>query len=449
MGKFRLRNTLLWWLPLALLASLTILLVVAERELQIRIDQALATERMHIGRARSAREEAQKTYVALLQRWIRPASLKAEGSKQVAQNLARMRTATDSFVTLEPLSQIEGQARATLVVSLALFANRVQKALINEDGPAAIAEINEYNAAIDAATNQVLTIDSAAGQVSDTQVLTLRRNSGLAIAGLVLVGAGASGLAFVWWLMKRRSDRRYRAAETARCEQERAAAMRARFFAHLSHELRTPIIVIQNLTAELREVSQVSVAKRIRQAADELLHGINNILDFSKLEIGRQSMRIEAIDIRDVIRRSVHRCEGLVGTKNVEIVVDIAQDLPMIAGDIVKLYQVFTNLIANAIKFTDQGQIVVSAALCSSASIRIEVKDSGIGIAEQALARIWQPFEQADDAISSRFGGTGLGLSLAKALIELHKGTVGVNSKLGEGACFWVTLPIAQIAAAA
>jgi len=135
--------------------------------------------------------------------------------------------------------------------------------------------------------------------------------------------------------------------------------------------------------------------------------------------------------------------------KNVEIVVDIAQDLPMIAGDVVKLYQVFTNLIANAIKFTDQGQIVVSAALSNSASIRIEVKDSGIGIAEQALARIWQPFEQADDAISSRFGGTGLGLSLAKALIELHKGTVGVNSKLGEGACFWVTLPIAQIAAAA
>jgi signal transduction histidine kinase len=325
----------------------------------------------------------------------------------------------------------------------------VQKALINEDGPAAISEIGEYTAAIDAATEQVLTIDSAAGQVTDTQVLALRRNSTLAMAGLVLVGAGAFALAFVWWLQKRRSDRRYRAAEAARSEQERAACMRARFFAHLSHELRTPIIVIQNLTTQLSDPSCLAVAKRIRQAADELLHGINNVLDSSKLQIGHQSMRIEAVDIEDVIRRSVHRCEGLVGTKNLEIVVDIEQNLPMIAGDIVKLHQVFTNLIANAIKFTDQGQVLVRATPSNVGLIRIEVIDSGIGIAEQALTRIWKPFEQADDVISSRFGGTGLGLSLAKTLVELHKGTVGVHSKLGEGACFWVTLPVAQTAVAA
>jgi signal transduction histidine kinase len=121
----------------------------------------------------------------------------------------------------------------------------------------------------------------------------------------------------------------------------------------------------------------------------------------------------------------------------------------MIAGDIVKLHQVFTNLIANAIKFTDQGQVLVRATPSNVGLIRIEVIDSGIGIAEQALTRIWKPFEQADDVISSRFGGTGLGLSLAKTLVELHKGTVGVHSKLGEGACFWVTLPVAQTAVAA
>jgi len=443
------RRSLLWWVPIGLLAALSLLLVLAEHELQTRIDKGLATERIHVGRARSVREASEKTYVDMLERWIRPATERGMRATQVAVDLDHLHVATNRFAALEPLNDIETNARTSLVVALAMFSNRVQKALINEDGPAAIAEIHNYTSAIDEATEQVLQIDTAAGQASDTQVLALRRQSAVAMTGLVLVGAGACFLAFVWWRQKRRADHRYLVAESARREQVQAAGLRGRFYAHLSHELRTPIVVIQNLTSALVDSSVSSVAKRIRQAADELLHSINNVLDSSKLEAGRQEMRIESIDLEKVIRRSVYRCEGLVGDRSIAIVVQVSEQLPAICGDTVKLHQVITNLVANAIKFTERGSVRVLATQQDEQSVRIEVHDTGIGISDDAMTRIWQPFEQADDTVSSRFGGTGLGLSLVKTLVELHGGEVGAHSKPGEGACFWVRLPVSRSAVAA
>ncbi len=132
-----------------------------------------------------------------------------------------------------------------------------------------------------------------------------------------------------------------------------------------------------------------------------------------------------------------------------KIVIEVAETLPTIVADTVKLHQVVTNLIANAIKFTESGTVSVSATRRDDQQVTIEVRDTGIGIPEAALARIWHPFEQADDTISSRFGGTGLGLSLVKALVALHGGEVGVNSKPGEGTCFWIRLPIVHSSAAA
>ena len=435
--------------PALALVALTLGLFAIDRELQVRIDEALATERVHVGRARMVRESAEKAYVGMLERWILPLAQRTDQSRIVTQQLSDLRAATTAFVELEPLSATESEARTKLLVGLALFSNRVQKALINEDGPAAIAEISEYTASIDEATRQVLSIDAAAGHVADTKLLELRRKGSLAIAGLALTGACAIGLSAIWWWQKRRADRRYEMAESARREQEQAALLRSRFYAHLSHELRTPIVVIQNLTDKLKEPAVAATGKRIRQAADELLHGINNVLDSSKLESGSQDLKLEAVDLEQIIRRSAHRCEGLIGVKDVKIVLEISEGLPHIVADIVKLHQVVTNLIANAIKFTESGTVLVRAGKGDDGLVTIEVKDTGIGIPETALARIWQPFEQADDTISSKFGGTGLGLTLVKSLVTLHGGKVGVSSQPGEGTCFWIMLPITQRSAAA
>jgi signal transduction histidine kinase len=447
---FHIPRSLIWWLPLGVLLALTLLLVAVEHELQARIDAALIMERTHVGCARTVREASETAYVGMLERWIRPPHERAERAKRVARDLEHLRSVTDDFVLLEPLSPIEADARARLVVALALFSNRVQKALINEDGPAAIEEIHEYTESIDYATKQVLTVDSAAGQARDTQMLVLRRKNSLAVAGVVTVGSGACILAFFWWHQKRRADRRYQAAESARREQVEAGRLRTSFYAHLSHELRTPIVVIQNLTSALQDSSSGAIGRRIRQAADELLHAINNVLDSSKLEVvGRASMRIESLDLGQVIRRSVHRCEGLVGDKAIAIVVQVPERLPPVDGDAVKLLQVVTNLVANAIRFTEHGCVRVVAFQSDERAVRIEVHDTGIGIAKEAITRIWQPFEQADDTVSSRFGGTGLGLFLVKTLVELHEGQVGVTSTPGVATCFWVTLPISRAAAAA
>jgi signal transduction histidine kinase len=432
-----------------MLVATASLLAAVERDIQSGIDTALENERTHIGSARSLRELSQKTYADMLERWIRTESERTERAKQVLRDLENLRGTAESFANLVPLNQIEAEARSTLLTALALFSNRVQKALIVEDGPAAIAEIHEYTGAIQEGTRQVLTIDSAAGRQGDTQMVVLRRKSASAITGLFLIGAGACLHAFFWWLQKRRADRRYQAAESARVEQEHASRVRAQFYAHLSHELRTPLITIQNLTVQLHEPSVVHTAKQIRQAADELLHGINNVLDSSKLEAGRTELRREPVDIEHVIRRSVHRCLGLVGTKQVAVEMHVEQGLPEIVADVVKLHQIVTNLVANAIKFTDQGVVRVQVTRTGDEALLLEVTDTGIGISGEATSRIWKPFEQADETISSRFGGTGLGLSLVKALVELHDGKVGVTSTPGEGTCFWVTIPISREATAA
>ena len=436
-------------LPALALIALAVGLFAIDRELQDRMDDALATERLHIGRVRVVRENVEKTYIAMLERWIKPIAERTDRSREVARLLNELRATTDQYIQLEALSETESEARMKLLVALALFSNRVQKALISEDGPAAIAEISEYTAAIDDATHQVLGIDAAAGHRADTKLLELRQRGSLAVLGLVITGAAAILLAALWWHQKRRADRRYQMAESARLEQEQAAAIRSRFYAHLSHELRTPIIAIRNLTYKIKDPAIVELAMRIRQAADELLHNINNVLDSAKLEAGGQDLILKAVDLGEVVRRSAHRCEGLIGTKKLDVVLTVPSDLPEIIGDVVKLHQVFTNLIANAIKFTEVGTVLIRASRQDEQTVTVEVRDTGIGISQDAVSRIWQPFEQADESISSKFGGTGLGLSLVKTLVTLHGGEVGVNSKLGEGTCFWIKLPIASRAAAA
>ncbi len=416
----KLSNTVLWCMAL-LLVALTVTLVVIERESQLRIDEALETEREHVGRARSARAAAHQVYVTMLERWIRPDNERAERALAVSAKLQLLREANDALATLRPLNFGEATALSELAVALASFANRA-KGVDQRRRPRAIVDMHAYSTTIEDATRQVLFVESEAGQKSDRRLVSLRRRSTIAVVSLVGLGAIAVILAFVWGRQKRLVEKLYDAAELARREQERATQTRAHFFANMSHELRTPVIVIQNLAVEIAtRGNPPNFAPRLRQAADELLRDINNILDVAKLEAGATSLRLETLDLSQIIQRSIRRCEGLVGTKNVTITSDVNLPLPPLLGDVVKLHQVLTNLIANAIRFTNEGSVMV-CALAKPECVRIEVTDTGIGITPAAMAKIWQRFEQADDNIGKQFGGTGL-------RVVFGQGAGGVTSR--------------------
>jgi len=173
-------------------------------------------------------------------------------------------------------------------------------------------------------------------------------------------------------------------------------------------------------------------AGRIEREADELRHQIDNILDAAKLESGRAVFCIEDVSLPDVVAKCAERCEGLLAAKPVAFTVELAAELPPVRADVVKLQQVLTNLIANAVKFTAQGHIVVRARVDGS-EVVLEVEDTGIGIPPAALDSIWLPFEQADASITRSHGGTGLGLSIVRGIVERLGGAVGVRSELGKG----------------
>ncbi len=431
-----------WAASFLVLGGLAGLLLFTERELAQRVDRALETERVHVAHANEVQDHAESTYAALLERWVTGVEERRDRSREVLHQLERLRHHALRLESLEPLSVAESVARAELLVALSLFGNRVHSAIVNEDAPAAIAELAPLKLTIEQATRQLLLVDTAAGQESDVILGALRRKSSLSILGLVATGAAALLLALAWWRRSRSAQRRFEIAEASRRENERVAALRSRFFAHVSHELRTPIVAIQTQTEKLTMPEVEIIRRRIRQAADELLHGINNVLDASKLDHGQLSLRREAVDLERVIRRSVRRAEGLIGDKLLSTMIKVEPGLPMVCADEVKCHQIFTNLLANAIKFTPHGTITVLARREGEKYVYAEVKDTGIGIAQEAKDRIWEPFVQADDTVSSRFGGTGLGLSLVKTLVRMQDGEVGVISNLHQGACFWLILPV-------
>jgi signal transduction histidine kinase len=431
-----------WSISFLLLGGLATFLLITERELAQRVDGALETERVHVAHAQDVQDHAGRAYTALLERWVTGTGQASDRSRLLLDQLEELRHSALRLEQLSPLSEAESSARSELLVALALFGNRLNSAIVNEDAPAAIAELGPLKQTIEQATQQLLMVDTEEGRKSDVVLGELRQKSSFAIQGLIGTGAAALLLALAWWRRSRSAQRCLEVAEASRRENQRAAALRSRFFAHVSHELRTPIVTIQTQTEKLTSPEVEMVRRRIRQAADELLHGINNVLDASKVDHGQLALRREEVDLERVIRRSVHRCEGLIGEKLVKTVINIEPGLPPVCADEVKCHQIFTNLLANAIKFTTEGTITVSARREGEERVYAEVKDTGIGIADDAKERIWEPFVQADETISRQYGGTGLGLSLVRTLVTLQHGEVGVISHQHRGACFWLKLPI-------
>ncbi len=240
------------------------------------------------------------------------------------------------------------------------------------------------------------------------------------------------------------------ALATARDAAVESARMKSEFLANISHEIRTPLNGIIGMTQLLRDTKLGSLQRNftdtIRLSADSLLHLINDILDFSKLEAGKLIVEHTPFDLAATIETTLDLLAERAHTKGLELTYLIQPGVSTrLLGDAARLKQVLTNLITNAIKFTDQGEVSLAVSQepgdDGRPALKFEVVDTGIGIPEAALPRLFQMFQQVDSSTARRFGGTGLGLAICRQLIEVMRGAIGVASKPGEGSRFWFRIP--------
>ena len=227
-----------------------------------------------------------------------------------------------------------------------------------------------------------------------------------------------------------------------------AARLKSQFLATMSHELRTPMnavigfaqVLLRQRSAPL-SASQVDIVQRILNNGKNLLALINDILDLSKIEAGRLELKPEEVNLIQLVSTTIAELRTLADQKQLPLKFNAALDNLVVINDSIRLRQVIVNLLSNAIKFTETGSVEVSVSEISPSRVAIAVKDTGIGIAESDIDHIFEEFRQVDQSTTRKYGGTGLGLAITKSLVHIMKGTITLESKLGQGSTFCVELP--------
>jgi signal transduction histidine kinase len=227
-----------------------------------------------------------------------------------------------------------------------------------------------------------------------------------------------------------------------------ASQHKSQFLASMSHELRTPLnailgyneLIVDGIYGTPTEKMQ-AVLKRVESNGRHLLGLINAVLDLSKIEAGQLTLTISDYSMREVVQTVAAATESLAAEKNLLLKTEISDNLPAAKGDERRITQALLNLVGNAIKFTEAGEVALKAS-AQDGAFQLAVADTGPGIAAKDQERIFEEFQQVDSSSTRRKGGTGLGLAISKKIVEMHGGRIWVESELGRGSTFLFTLPV-------